>query len=51
MAAACAVVLAPGEPEYLDTQAEIASRTAGSEPLPVQCVPLQCPAAAEPGKE
>ena len=50
-AATCAVALAPGEPEYLETQAEIASRTAGSEPLPVQCAPLQCPAAAEPGKE
>jgi len=44
-AAACAVSLAPGEPNYLETQTDIAARTEGTALLPVQCAPLQCPAA------
>jgi Peptidase_C39 like family/TPR repeat len=50
-AAACAVVMAPGELEYLESQAEIAARIAGTALLPVQCTPLQCPAATAPEKE
>jgi len=49
-AAACAVALAPGVPEYLETRSEIAARATGMSSLSEQCAPLQCPAATLPGK-